>query len=812
MRRRSDSWINATQLLKVAGVNKGQRTKILDKDIAAAGKIPYEKIQGGYGRYQGTWIPFHEAIKLAEQYNILSLIQPLMDYQPAPPLPPLAGLGQKSPRAVQPAVPLAVPPAQSTPTNTLPPLPPQSTSNPSQPTQSILTPRANGIAAPSQPPKDDQPIPSPRKRSRASTSTPNGKSSANADSADDSRPTTNGKRPRRAAAQSNSSSRSEVTQEIPSSSLQPDASASTSSSSSIPAPPSADPSIPLDIPLPTRMQRSKKMTPPITINNEHRNLLMTLFVTPDHDAPPASPSAQQQSHQDDSATTTLDKFPPDLDPNSPIDEQQHTALHWAAALARVPVVQSLIGLGADVHRGNAAGETPLMRAVLVTNNADSETFAPPGLLSPLLPSLRTVDDADRTVLHHIATVAGIKGRAASARHYMECILHVLAERETSPNESGNLRPEYREFLDAQDVNGDTALNIAARVGSRFIVRMLVESGANTKLPNKLGLRPGDFGMREEGLALPTPEELAVEELARTSSSTAVTSMKLSKSSSSQPHSHQTGDGAGQSKPSSSAQLSADIVAFLQTTLATLAEDFAAELQARSESLARTRQQLRAASKDLADQRLVVANLRDKVRQVELSKWRIRNLERALVEEDSFDWTGRSTVDGTPAFESPSSSSAAQTDQQDAIRQAAFEWRGPACSMLSLNVNDMPKEIEADAPILNSSKDADGKIKLVSSTVTLAELRRLCLWYERVLDLLRTRTERIQQSSGGEIELDARRVVKLCIGLESLEQVDEMVDQLITALESDGQDGPGGGGLDLQRVSNFMARVRTQEVA
>lgn len=52
MRRRSDSYFNATQILKVAGVEKGKRTKILERDIAQG---PHEKVQGGYGRYQGTW-------------------------------------------------------------------------------------------------------------------------------------------------------------------------------------------------------------------------------------------------------------------------------------------------------------------------------------------------------------------------------------------------------------------------------------------------------------------------------------------------------------------------------------------------------------------------------------------------------------------------------------------------------------------------------------------------------------------------------------------------------------------------------------
>lgn len=53
MRRRTDSYMNATQILKVASIDKGKRTKILEKQ-ALTGE--YEKVQGGYGKYQGTWL------------------------------------------------------------------------------------------------------------------------------------------------------------------------------------------------------------------------------------------------------------------------------------------------------------------------------------------------------------------------------------------------------------------------------------------------------------------------------------------------------------------------------------------------------------------------------------------------------------------------------------------------------------------------------------------------------------------------------------------------------------------------------------
>ncbi|KAH8585818.1 transcription regulator HTH, apses-type DNA-binding domain-containing protein [Bisporella sp. PMI_857] len=46
MRRRNDSWLNATQILKVAGIEKLKRTKILEKEIFIG---EHEKVQGGYG-------------------------------------------------------------------------------------------------------------------------------------------------------------------------------------------------------------------------------------------------------------------------------------------------------------------------------------------------------------------------------------------------------------------------------------------------------------------------------------------------------------------------------------------------------------------------------------------------------------------------------------------------------------------------------------------------------------------------------------------------------------------------------------------
>lgn len=60
MRRRSDDWINATHILKAVGFDKPARTRILERDVQ---KLPqFEKIQGGYGKYQGQYPSLHNVV------------------------------------------------------------------------------------------------------------------------------------------------------------------------------------------------------------------------------------------------------------------------------------------------------------------------------------------------------------------------------------------------------------------------------------------------------------------------------------------------------------------------------------------------------------------------------------------------------------------------------------------------------------------------------------------------------------------------------------------------------------------------------
>jgi regulatory protein SWI6 len=174
-----------------------------------------------------------------------------------------------------------------------------------------------------------------------------------------------------------------------------------------------------------------------------------------------------------------------------VDDQGHTPLHLAASLARDTLAQLLVQHGANPCTGNHAGETPLIRAVLSMHCFQSQTF--PTLVALLHTSIRTLDGSRKTVLHHISHIAGVKGRAAAARYYMEGILIWVAEHQGG---------DFKSLVDIQDIHGDTALNIAARVGNRSLVKTLIDCGANRTLGNKLGLRPGDFGLEGDVRDIP----------------------------------------------------------------------------------------------------------------------------------------------------------------------------------------------------------------------------------------------------------------------------------------------------------------------
>lgn len=172
--------------------------------------------------------------------------------------------------------------------------------------------------------------------------------------------------------------------------------------------------------------------------------------------------------------------PDDFDIDVIVDEEGHTSLHWAAAMARLRVVTLLISQGADIFRVNYRGQTALMRAVLFTNNFDSKSFG--SLLDVLQKTIFNIDKNDQTVFHHIASTAGWRGKVHASRYYMECLIAKLSSN----------RQELIAILNVQDVYGDTALTIAARIANKKLVKLLLDAGASPDIVNEDGKTAQDY--------------------------------------------------------------------------------------------------------------------------------------------------------------------------------------------------------------------------------------------------------------------------------------------------------------------------------
>lgn len=177
--------------------------------------------------------------------------------------------------------------------------------------------------------------------------------------------------------------------------------------------------------------------------------------------------------------------PADFDPNMAIDDDGHTALHWACAMGRLRVVKLLLTAGADIFKVNKAGQTALMRSVMFANNYDVRKF--PELYELLHRSTLNIDNYNRTVFHHVVDVAMSKGKTHAARYYMETILNRLSD----------YPKELADVINFQDEDGESALTMAARCRSKRLVKLLIDHGADPKIANNDGKSTEDYILEDE---------------------------------------------------------------------------------------------------------------------------------------------------------------------------------------------------------------------------------------------------------------------------------------------------------------------------
>ncbi|KAG8526700.1 uncharacterized protein KY384_008129 [Bacidia gigantensis] len=169
-------------------------------------------------------------------------------------------------------------------------------------------------------------------------------------------------------------------------------------------------------------------------------------------------------------------IPRTFEVNRPIDDDKHCAIHWAVAMGDIPILRALLNLNADIHVRNKRGETPLIKAVMFTNNFTNQSAE--DVVTMLQHSLTEKDHFQASVLHHTVMTTNSRTRRKCAVHYLSVLLKTLER--TCPKQT------VEDFLNSQDRHGDTALHIAARFDSKRCIKMLKEYGAASDIANYKG--------------------------------------------------------------------------------------------------------------------------------------------------------------------------------------------------------------------------------------------------------------------------------------------------------------------------------------
>ncbi|TQS36024.1 hypothetical protein Golomagni_03537 [Golovinomyces magnicellulatus] len=761
MRRRKDSWLNATQILKVAGIEKGKRTKVLEKEILIG---EHEKVQGGYGKYQGTWVKFERGVEFCKQYGVEELLRPLLTYD-------MGQDGSVAGRGVidTPTKEQAMAAQRKRLYNA------SAESRPNSQTgsifKSILSTASHAVAAINKARFDS---PGPRSRNNSTSrlrnlgsqpsqqQTPNSQESSSfpiSSSSFEKNP-----------ASLNSVENFNVNQEIP----------YATSFSQIGR---NDLNSEYDEPPRKRVRPSPRMTdsqqniqdrtistsmrevPPCEPNEPFgQNIPQALYVN-NHNIPLQplhfTPSTHSNAKKDlllslftDYTQCNLNKHkgfetlsPEDLD--MPIDKTCNTALIWAATLARVDLLKHLIARGASIFRVNSAGETALMRSCLVTNNLEMGNF--PRLLELLGPTIEIRDSKGRTVLHHIAVTSAVKGRSQASKYYLESLLEFVVRGSGAPfnhqpiTDGRKLTPSIgigrfmSEIVNVQDSSGDTALMIASRIGNRSIISQLIEVGADVSIPNRSHLTPVDFGVGDGS-------ELDIKSTDRSQANLPGTDSK-------------------------------------ETTMTTLLKDteteFSTEMKKKQNIIDDLHSNLRAESGVLGQRRRLFESLQAEQHKVDTRNLKIKNLTRACDKEKSRllqmnphqDQLGDENM-----FE------LGDADKDFKISEEALD----VLSKINLNQEKPPDLTDSQRKSLASSlPPADVLRARVNAYTSINEALE-----NSVLDL---------KSKDSELTRKYRKIISLCTGIDE-NRVEGSIDSLVRSLESEHDD------VELGRVRKFLSRV------
>ncbi|RKF59081.1 Start control protein cdc10 [Golovinomyces cichoracearum] len=767
MRRRKDSWLNATQILKVAGIEKGKRTKVLEKEILIG---EHEKVQGGYGKYQGTWVKFERGVEFCKQYGVEELLRPLLTYDMGQD-GSVAGRGIIDTPTKEQAMAAQRKRLYNASTESRP------NSQTGSIFKSILSTASHAVAAINKARYDS---PGPRSRNNSTSRLRNFGSHPSQQQALNPQETSSFSISSTSLEQNtanlNSVENFNVNQEIP-------------YATSFSQTGRNDLNSEYDEPPRKRVRPSPRMTDSQPNTQDGTTSTLMREVSPNEPNEPFGQTPQQalyvnnhniplqplhftpSSHSNAKKDLLLSLFtdytqcnlskhkgfetlsPEDLD--MPIDKTCNTALIWAATLARVDLLKHLIARGASIFRVNSAGETALMRSCLVTNNLEMGNF--PRLLELLGPTIEIRDSKGRTVLHHIAVTSAVKGRSQASKYYLESLLEFVVRGSGAPfnhqpiTDGRKLTPSIgigrfmSEIVNVQDSSGDTALMIASRIGNRSIISQLIEVGADVSIPNRSHLTPADFGVGDGS-------ELDIKSGERSQANLPVTESK---------------------------ETSKDIITSMTTLLKDTETEFNTEMKKKQNIIDDIHSNLRAESGVLGQRRRLFESLQAEQHKVDTRNLKIKNLTRACDEEKSRllqmnpdqDQLGDENM-----FE------LGDADKDFKISGEALD----ALSKINMNHEKLPDLTDSELKSLASSlPPADvlrARVNAYTSTNEALE--------NSVIDF---------KSKDSELTRKYRKIISLCTGIDE-NRVEGSIDSLVRSLESEQDD------VELGRVRKFLSRV------
>jgi regulatory protein SWI6 len=187
---------------------------------------------------------------------------------------------------------------------------------------------------------------------------------------------------------------------------------------------------------------------------------------------------------------------------------------------------------------------------------------------------------------------------------------------------------------------------------------------------------------------------------------------------------------------------------MTTLVQNLSAEYNAEIKNRQDNLDVTQAHLRAATRELSEQRKQIQQWQQRCTEVDQVERQIKNLDEALSDEDHFDWTARTNLDGQDA----------RSTAGDAFRYRGNSLQAKLPPPVAWQNVDPGDGIEAPIPLDNTPE-------------VLVRLRRMKMWYDRTEALLDERLKAVQGSDTLK-EFQCRKIVAMCtkIPVDQVEQV------------------------------------------